>query len=213
MVQRYYVPRNCRFKTDRGDDYLANVSMVDCSDYTALEARCRELEEQVVFVEKNAISLLTASACKEHREVIKQMPFVEFLALPHPCEMCARQQLAHAKAEIEKVRAESQATREILWLGHGHTGVYGDDGEMQCGACLPHWDYKNRPLSDVAITALNALRDDLAAKTAECERLEEKVKELEGNQKEFRPCWCGGLHEAKDHPMIIGKSALAGEGK
>lgn len=26
--------------------------------------------------------------------------------------------------------------RKMLWLSHGCTGLYGDDGEMQCGSCL-----------------------------------------------------------------------------
>ncbi len=30
--------------------------------------------------------------------------------------------------------------RQYLWLSHGHVGLYGDDGEMQCGIC--HVDYK-----------------------------------------------------------------------
>lgn len=25
--------------------------------------------------------------------------------------------------------------RHRLWLSHGHTGLYGDDGEMQCSRC------------------------------------------------------------------------------
>lgn len=44
--------------------------------------------------------------------------------------------------------------REYLWLSHGHTRVYGDDGEMQCGDCLPVYDYKRAPLADVVRTAI-----------------------------------------------------------
>ncbi|KKM03545.1 hypothetical protein LCGC14_1773410 [marine sediment metagenome] len=29
-----------------------------------------------------------------------------------------------------------QEIRQTLWLSHGCLGLYGDDGEMQCGACL-----------------------------------------------------------------------------
>jgi hypothetical protein len=25
--------------------------------------------------------------------------------------------------------------RRLLWLRHGHDGLYGDDGEMQCSRC------------------------------------------------------------------------------
>lgn len=54
--------------------------------------------------------------------------------------------------------------RRLLWLGHGHNEyLYGDDGEMQCVACLragQAWDYKN-----CASTAL------VAAVTHNLERL------------------------------------------
>jgi len=49
------------------------------------------------------------------------------------------------------VVAESVATmtrlRSHLWLGHGHTGQYGDDGEMQCAACIPYGQYDYRRAS------------------------------------------------------------------
>ncbi len=31
---------------------------------------------------------------------------------------------------------EEKILRKLLWLRHGCTGLYGDDGEMQCGSCL-----------------------------------------------------------------------------
>jgi len=41
--------------------------------------------------------------------------------------------------------------RRMMWLSHGHLGLYGDDGEMQCGECLKYgcWDYKRTPLENV----------------------------------------------------------------
>jgi len=39
--------------------------------------------------------------------------------------------------------------RMVLWLGHGHSGLYGDDGEMQCATCYMKYrtgDYKRDPL-------------------------------------------------------------------
>jgi hypothetical protein len=44
--------------------------------------------------------------------------------------------------------------RQMMWLGHGHTGMYGDDGEMQCMECLPFGvvDYKCEPLDKVRET-------------------------------------------------------------
>lgn len=32
-------------------------------------------------------------------------------------------------------REENIELRRLLWENHGHNGLYGDDGEMQCGAC------------------------------------------------------------------------------
>lgn len=51
--------------------------------------------------------------------------------------------------------------RYELWLGHGHGGpdLYGDDGEMQCSACLPLsrlWDYRREPLEKVVEAAATA---------------------------------------------------------
>lgn len=40
---------------------------------------------------------------------------------------------------------DEQKLREYLWLHHGHDGLYGDDGEMQCGRCKV-WDYKRSPI-------------------------------------------------------------------
>jgi len=37
--------------------------------------------------------------------------------------------------------------RRLLWLRHGCEGLYGDDGEMQCGVCL--LDFKRDPVDVV----------------------------------------------------------------
>ena len=36
--------------------------------------------------------------------------------------------------------------RRLLWLHHGHQGLYGDDGEMQCSEC-GGLDFKRHPVS------------------------------------------------------------------
>src|SRR5262245_27768620 len=68
---------------------------------------------------------------------------------------------------VPTLDAETEmALRVYLWLGHGHSGQYGDDGEMQCGACASVGnrpcviDYKRAPLADVirqAITSREAV--------------------------------------------------------
>jgi len=52
------------------------------------------------------------------------------------------------KKEAEKI------LREYLWLSHGHRGLYGDDGEMQCSECLA--DYKRDKLDILIKKAINA---------------------------------------------------------
>lgn len=47
--------------------------------------------------------------------------------------------------------------RYEYWLNHGcecHF-LYGDDGEMQCGACIPFVDFKHAPLDELRIYAYN----------------------------------------------------------
>lgn len=39
---------------------------------------------------------------------------------------------------------ENKKLRELLWLNHGHNGLYGDDGEMQCNECI--LDFKRLPV-------------------------------------------------------------------
>jgi hypothetical protein len=48
--------------------------------------------------------------------------------------------------------------RQFLWANHGHGAhLYGDDGEMQCRACLPEWDYRRMPLATAVAVAERAL--------------------------------------------------------
>lgn len=59
-----------------------------------------------------------------------------------------KQTIAELRAEVERIEFE---LRKMMWLTHGHWGIYGDDGEMQCIKCLPFrcTDYKRAPIEDV----------------------------------------------------------------
>lgn len=42
--------------------------------------------------------------------------------------------------------------RRMLWLSHGHKGMYGDDGEIQCSECAREygfWDWKRTPIDEI----------------------------------------------------------------
>ena len=64
------------------------------------------------------------------------------------------------------VANDEMALREFLWLNHGHTGQYGDDGEMQCQMCCHYQctDYKREPLSKVINSSIKARFDVNIAK-------------------------------------------------
>lgn len=66
-----------------------------------------------------------------------------------------------AVEEAGVVNIPEQELREYLWLNHGHLGLYGDDGEMQCGECSKYGiiDYKRNPLDKVIKAAINARID------------------------------------------------------
>lgn len=49
---------------------------------------------------------------------------------------------------IEALRKENLKLRELLWLSHGHDGLYGDDGEMQCWRC-GGLDFKREPVGRI----------------------------------------------------------------
>ena len=45
---------------------------------------------------------------------------------------------------IVSLRTDNLELRKLLWLHHGHQGIYGDDGEMQCSRC--RIDFKRDPI-------------------------------------------------------------------
>lgn len=81
---------------------------------------------------------------------------------------------AEAAAPMEK------RMREYLWLSHGHAGLYGDDGEMQCSRCGSQfgvWDYKRAPLEQL-LDAVNMVRFERGcAEAAASSRRDENQEE------------------------------------
>ena len=55
-------------------------------------------------------------------------------------------------ARIVALAKEILKLRQMLWRSHGHKGMYGDDGEMQCGECAKEygfWDWKRTDINEV----------------------------------------------------------------
>lgn len=80
-------------------------------------------------------------------------------------------QLGEALTQCELLATE---LRLLMWQGHGHEGLYGDDGEMQCARCGVDFgvhDYKNSPLKDVRETYEKALMARVAQAFSDRDRL------------------------------------------
>lgn len=102
----------------------------------------------------------TGTECAAHEEQRNDKEMAEEAAAKW------RDELAAAKVALQQAGEREQTTeqrlRQELWLNHGHDGLYGDDGEMQCGRCLPVFDYKRAPLADVIAAADKARLERLA---------------------------------------------------
>lgn len=76
--------------------------------------------------------------------------------------------IARIEQQEETIRRLDGRYRYMMWISHGHSGLYGDDGEMQCGLCAKYgcYDYKNALLAEVeaAYQKANLERAALAAK-------------------------------------------------
>lgn len=57
--------------------------------------------------------------------------------------------LGELRARLQTLKAENKELRRLLWLRHGCfiSALYGDDGEMSCGACII--DFKRAPAADI----------------------------------------------------------------
>lgn len=55
--------------------------------------------------------------------------------------------------------------RKMLWLNHGHTEMYGNDGEMQCGECVHEYgfyDWKRTDINEIEAKMTKANMKKLA---------------------------------------------------
>ena len=63
-----------------------------------------------------------------------------------------RRRIDALETQLKQMGEDEQIFRQMLWMGHGHTGMYGDDGEMQCGECWKEygfWDWKRTPIGEI----------------------------------------------------------------
>ena len=66
---------------------------------------------------------------------------------------------------IVALAEEIYKLRKMLWLSHGHTGMYGDDGELQCSECLHEYgfyDWKRTDINDIEAKIAKANMKKLA---------------------------------------------------
>lgn len=61
----------------------------------------------------------------------------------------AHQELDDFTALKRLVEIDEKRLREYLWLSHGHEGLYGDDGEMQCNQPNCGLDFKRDDINKI----------------------------------------------------------------
>jgi hypothetical protein len=63
------------------------------------------------------------------------------------CLAEAETDLSSCVAERDALLVDTMALRKMVWLSHGCVGIYGDDGEMQCGKCVI--DFRRDPVDEI----------------------------------------------------------------
>jgi prefoldin subunit 5 len=130
-----------------------------------------------------------------------------------------RQQIATLQAQVDALtRAQANTgaapgtperiaeIREYLWIHHGHQGVYGDDGERQCGQCAPTWDYKRAPLEQVALAAFKAMQAQVATLTSDLAQARAERVTVDALRAALRKA-----KEAAEGDCCYGGSCVAGD--
>ena len=68
------------------------------------------------------------------------------------------------EARLKEAEEENLLSRCWMWMNHSHTGMYGDDGEMQCAECFIKYgffDWKRTPLKEIHERIVRAALKDL----------------------------------------------------
>lgn len=119
-----------------------------------------EYQEPEPFIRKSRYDALFSyakSMLAEHEQIMSERDDFSERAEKEREDALNAKELAESKlASLSALaRGEDPALemelRQLMWLSHGHLGLYGDDGEMQCGSCSKYgcWDYRNGPLDEV----------------------------------------------------------------
>ncbi len=88
----------------------------------------------------------------------------------------------------DEIATENKLLRKMLWETHPCLGKYGDDGELQCGACLI--DFKRDSAEQIHARVMERGLKKLMAETqvwpewSETDSLEERVRRLEQKKSE-----------------------------
>lgn len=72
--------------------------------------------------------------------------------------------------EMVALAKEIYRLRTMLWISHGHRGMYGDDGELQCSECIHEygfWDWKRTSIDEIESKIQKANLKKLAKSEAE----------------------------------------------
>lgn len=146
-------------ETELFDDLRRRVS-----DLTTAQAQVQRLTDLVRYMRTELFDA-------------KLISFEEYAALAEDSDNDKRVARLEGYDEIrksnEKLTGQVEKLKAALWLRHGHQGMYGDDGEMQCSACVPFglYDWKRSSVEDILSClelqslAMAAVKTDTAPET------------------------------------------------
>jgi hypothetical protein len=89
--------------------------------------------------------------CHNHVAEVPEYSSVEFSKLQAALTHSMNLLMESGTQYHQEVSSLEEELRYLMWSTHSHPMKYGDDGEMQCSACLKYGcaDYKRAPLHEV----------------------------------------------------------------
>ena len=136
---------------------------------TKFEGKVRFWKEKALALEREKAELVRRLKAMQDLVIMKTVAGKDLFDLLETCDTEKAELEGRLKAEQESVNelslhcqelegrlreAEEDAAilRKLLWMNHGHTGIYGDDGEMQCSECFRKFgffDWKRTPIKEI----------------------------------------------------------------
>jgi hypothetical protein len=120
--------------------------MCPCGNHHPLNEGCGHCGSRLTRPDAASASVTEAMVARIVAEMLAEVPVKHSGAVAEDFDRARNRTLHEVLRRVRLAAAPRDAGREemvvrrLLWSNHGHMGMYGDDGEMQCAACAPATD-------------------------------------------------------------------------